>query len=217
MSGEKVINYSRNLAISMIEINIGAAYLTIQKTPLLICLLILPRFVSSLCKKDFGTIHPRNRQVMIAAVGSIRLVANVSRKSKKFIENILMWDRGPWEREHKELRATKGSITIQHAFFLPILNLSETNAIETSDSEIVEVTAATKSNKKKRDDQKRVKGMEANTSGSVTNTKVAPSKDSPLSPKDMTAGKIIIPINIATPRSSAETVAAVLTRLVFLG
>ena len=89
--------------------------------------------------------------------------------------------------------------------------------METSASAIVDVTAATSNKRKNRADQNLVKGIEAKTSGKVTKTKVAPSKESPLSPKVVTAGNIMIPINKATAKSSMETVVAVFTRLVFLG
>ena len=128
-----------------------------------------------------------------------------------------MWLKGPCDNEHTELKDTSGTITIQHAFFLAILNLSVTKAIDTSAREIVEVTAATKSNRKNNVDQNRVNGIEENTSGKVTNTSVAPSRLSPSSPNDITAGNIIIPMSMATPKSSTDTVAAVFTRFVFLG
>lgn len=154
---------------------------------------------------------------MIAEMGNIRFVATVSRKSNIFIDKIFMWERGPCDKEQILLMAIKGSITMKQADFLPFLNFSMTNAIDTSASAMVEVTAATSKSKKNNIDQNRVKGIDANTSGSVIKTKVAPSKDSPLRPKLITAGNIIIPINNATAKSRAETVVAVFIRLVFLG
>ena len=57
----------------------------------------------------------------------------------------------------------------------------------------------------------------ANTSGRVENTNDGPSSDSPVNPKEVTAGKIIIPIIIATVMSSNDTVTAVRERIVVLG
>ena len=147
----------------------------------------------------------------------MRLVATESRKSKIFLSKILISDKTPCDKDDTELKAIRGSITIKQAFFLDFENFRETKSIDTSANEIVEVRAATMSKRKKRDDQNLGNGMLAKTSGKVTNTNVAPSSDSPSNPNDITAGKIIIPINIATPKSRKETVPAVFMRFVFLG
>ena len=56
-----------------------------------------------------------------------------------------------------------------------------------------------------------------NISGNVININVAPFRDSPSSPNDVTAGKIITPIINATVKSSNDTVIAVRVNFVSLG
>ena len=153
----------------------------------------------------------------IEPIGSMIFVATVSIKSKIFSPKIVIWLHGPIDREHTELKASSGMSTINTDFHLFTLKCSQINAIETSAIDTVDVTAAIVSNRKKRVDQSCVAGILAKTSGSVTNTSVAPRKLSPARPKDVTAGKIISPIITDTKRSSIETVKAVFVSFVLLG
>ena len=108
-------------------------------------------------------------------------------------------------------------MTIKQAFKRDILKRSCINATDTSAIDMVEVNAATIKNRKNNIDQSWVKGICANTSGRVENTSDGPARASPVSPNDVIAGKIIIPIIIATIISRSETVTAVRDRIVFLG
>jgi len=65
--------------------------------------------------------------------------------------------------------------------------------MDTSEIEMVDVSAAMNSNKKKIVDHIRVAGICAKTSGSVTKTSAAPSRLLSANPKDITAGKMMIP------------------------
>ena len=91
------------------------------------------------------------------------------------------------------------------------------NATDTSAIEIVEVRAATVRSRKKSTDHTRVPGICMNTSGSVTNTSVAPAMPSPCRSKVITAGKIMRPIITATSMSRSDTVMAVRVRRVSFG
>lgn len=153
----------------------------------------------------------------IEPIGSMIFVATVSIKSKIFSPKIVIWLQGPIEREQTELKNSSGMSTISTDFHRFTLRCSQMNAIETSAIETVDVTAAIVNKRKNRVDQSCVAGIEAKTSGSVTKTRVAPRKLSPVSPNDVTAGKIINPIMTDTDKSSSDTVKAVFVSLVFLG
>lgn len=155
--------------------------------------------------------------VIMLATGSMTFVATVSSRLNIFMPPILIQDRDPWDSEHMVLRINSGSITVRHADVRRIRNRSCMNAIDTSASDIVDVSAATMRSRKKSDDHNCVRGICANTYGRVTKTSVAPSSPSLLSPNDFTAGNIIIPIITATSISRRDTVTAVRVRRVSLG
>ena len=120
--------------------------------------------------------------VIMLATGSMTFVATVSSRLNIFMPPILIQDRDPWDSEHMVLRINSGSITVRHADVRRIRNRSCMNAIDTSASDIVDVSAATMRSRKKSDDHNCVRGICANTSGRVTKTSVAPSSPSLLSP-----------------------------------
>lgn len=124
---------------------------------------------------------------------------------------------GPTEREHTELRMNSGATTVMTDRVRVKPKRCSIKATETSARDMVDVNAATESNKKKSADQKRVPLICENIFGSVMNTRADPARSWSVSPNVMTAGNIISPISIATPRSRTDTVTAVRVSLVLGG
>ena len=96
---------------------------------------------------------------------------------------------------------------------------SRRNAIDTSAIDTVEVIVATNSSKKKSIAHSCEHGICVKIPGRVTNTNVVPASPPglSLSPKLITAGKIIKPIRNATPKSLSDTVTAVRVIIVSFG
>lgn len=153
----------------------------------------------------------------IEQIGSMILVATVSRKSKILRPAMLISLQGPIEREQTELKIRRGRRTISTDFQRLTPKRSQMKAIETSAIDMVEVNAAIVSRRKNSEAHSDEAGILANTSGSVTKTNVVPRKLSSFNPNDVTAGNIINPMMIDTSRSSEETVIAVRVNFVSFG
>ncbi len=125
--------------------------------------------------------------------------------------------RLPNDSEHIELITKSGHIIISVAARRDRLKRFCTKSIDTSDIDIVLVSAATSSSVKKSIDHHCAPGIWANTSGSVTNTSVVPRSELRSRLKLNTVGKMIIPIITATSVVSSETVTEVDTSLVDFG
>ena len=153
----------------------------------------------------------------IEPTGRRILVANVSRVSNIVIPNIFTSLNVLNDSEHIALNKRSGHRVIKHD--LPRCNLkrSHKNAIVTSMIDTVEVNAAINSSAKKSIDHNCVPGRQANTSGSVWNTNVAPTSEWSVSPKLATAGNITKPISTATTRLIRATIMEVNVSLVLAG
>ena len=141
--------------------------------------------------------------------GSMMLVVTVSRKSKIVRPHMVYSLHGPTESEHIGLSMSKGRVTVSTALTRDMPARFSINATETSASEMVDVNAATVSSRKNSDDHTRVPPIWANISGRVMNTRAEPARLLSCKPNVITAGKMMKPMNMATMRSSSETVTAV--------
>lgn len=170
--------YLRMELMRMMTMRTGASQRTMKLTIGKRRVATVPSLVTSLRKVPFGANQPMNTTEQRAHKGRIQLVANVSRKLKIVKPKIFIFSRLPNDSEHNALITNSGHIMINVAARRERLKRFCTNDIETSEIEIVLVNAATSSNVKKRIDQYLAPGICANTSGSVTNTRVVPRKES---------------------------------------
>ena len=114
--------------------------------------------------------------IIIAPDGRRIFVAKVSAQSNNDFPQKVRMLPGQSDNEHNALSRNSGIMTIRQAFVLLKLNLSRKNAIVTSAIDIVDVSAATSSNRKNRVDHILPPSILWKTSGNVTKTSVAPSK-----------------------------------------
>lgn len=199
------------------KIRTGATYLTsgMQYETRREC--SVPSLVNSRRMKPLGAPTLRKTQMSRAPTGSRMLVENVSKKSNNDIPATESQSQPLCDNEHAELKTNNGRTAIRVAVRRRILQRSISNDMVTSLSDMVDVMAATVSARKKSADHNGGHQRRANTSGSVTNMRVTPCRLSPSSPNEVTAGKMISPIRMATPKSRRATVVAVLPRLVDAG
>jgi hypothetical protein len=160
----------------MAAISSGATKRITIVTIVVTCDCIEPKLLSWSGKSLRGANQPTYKHRPIDATGNKILVENVSRKLKMFNPNSFMLSSTPNDSEHIGLKINSGNKTRKHAFVRDIFKWSLTNDTETSAIDTVDVSAATNSRRKNRIDHICVPGSCANTSGSVTNTKVAPSR-----------------------------------------
>ena len=133
---------------------------------------------------------------------------------KKFFPNIVMSLRGPKLRAHNRPPTTLMAAERRVADLRLIFFSSQKKDIEISLIDTVEVSEARKRRRKKRVDHTIPPGRRLNISGSTSKTSVGPAWGE--TPKEKTAGKIIMPASKATTESSTEVMTAVRPRRVSL-
>lgn len=126
-------------------------------------------------------------------------------------------DSEPKDMAHIAAHAAMGSSVTNTAVERLVLYRCWIYAMGTSASDTVDVSAAMRSSAKNAMLHNCVPGIWVNISGSVTNTRVVPETSLSDKPKEVSAGKIIKPISIATSSVLMHTVTEVRVRLVSLG
>ena len=126
---------------------------------------MVPQLLNWSRSRFLGANQPTYKHTPIDTNGSSQFVENLSRKSNMVCPAILNPDRLPNDSEHKVLNTNSGSSTVSVAHVRFILKRSCSMAMDTSAIDTVEVSAATRSSKKKSDDHRRGIGSCANTSG----------------------------------------------------